>query len=96
MKIAVIYRPRTAAPFERVPDMLQGTAEWIEKYGDRFETLYFFAAGGGVGVADIDDSAEFQRMTAEHPFTPYADVEIHPAIDAQTSLKTLKESLAPR
>jgi hypothetical protein len=35
-------------------------------------------------------------MTAEHPFTIYADVEFHPAIDAQTSLKTLEESLSPR
>jgi hypothetical protein len=96
MKVAVIYRPRSTPPFEAIPDMLEGVAAWIEKYGDRFETLYFFAAGGGVGVADVDDSGEIQRMTAEHPFTVYADVEFYPAIDAETSLKTLKEALAPR
>ena len=96
MKLAVIYRPRHAAPFEAVPEMLEGTAAWVEKYGDRFEVLYFFAGGGGVGVADVDDSNELQRITAEHPFTAYADVEFYPAVDAETSLKTLKEALAPR
>jgi hypothetical protein len=96
MKIAVIYRPRHTPPFERIPEMFQGVAQWIEKYGDRFETLYFFPGGGGVGIADVDDAAELQQMTAEHPFTIYADVEIHPAVDAQTSLKTLREALAPR
>jgi hypothetical protein len=45
---------------------------------------------------DVDDSAEFQRMTAEHPFTTYAEVEVRPVVDAETSLKTLKEALAPR
>lgn len=96
MKMAVIYRPRTTAPFETIPEMFEGVAAWIEKYGDRFETLYFFAGGGGMGVADVADSAEMQRMTAEHPFTIYSDVEFHPAIDAETSLQTLKEALAPR
>jgi hypothetical protein len=96
MKMAVIYRPRNTAPFEAIPEMFEGVAAWTEKYGDRFETLYFFAGGGGVGIADVDDAAEMQRMTAEHPFTIYADVEFHPAIDAQTALKTLRDALAPR
>ena len=96
MKLAVIYRPRQTPPFEAVPEMLDGVAQWIEKYGDRFETLYFFAGGGGVGIADVDDAAEFQRMTAEHPFTIYSDVEVHPAVDAETALTTLQEALAPR
>ena len=96
MKLAVIYRPRQTPPFEAVPEMLDGVAQWIEKYGDRFEALYFFAGGGGIGIGDVDDAAEFQQMTAEHPFTVYSDVEVHPAIDAETSLKTLKEALVPR
>lgn len=96
MKLAVIYRPRQTPPFEAVPEMFEGVAAWIEKYGDRFEVLYFFAGGGGIGVADVDGSDELQRITAEHPFTIYSDVEFHPAVDADTSLKTLKEALAPR
>jgi Domain of unknown function (DUF3303) len=96
MKIVVIYRPRHTPPFEAIPGMFEGVAEWIEKYGDRFESLYFFAGGGGIGIADVDDSAELQRMTAEHPFTIYADIEFYPAIDPETALKTLRDSLAPR
>ena len=61
-------------PFEAIPQSSRGLAAWIEKYSDRFETLYFFAGGGRVGIADVDDSAEFQPMTGEHPFTIYADV----------------------
>jgi hypothetical protein len=94
--MVVIYRPRHTPPFEAIPGMFEGVAAWIEKYGDRFESLYFFAGGGGIGIGDVDDSAELQRMTAEHPFTIYADVEFYPAIDPETALKTLRESLAPR
>ena len=69
MRVAVIYRPRNTPPFELMPQLMQGMAEWTGRYQDRMETAYFFAGGGGFGVLDIDDSAELQRMLAEHPFT---------------------------
>jgi muconolactone delta-isomerase len=45
---------------------------------------------------EADDSAELQRMLAEHPFTPFADVEIRPVVDPGTALKTLQEAFAAR
>jgi hypothetical protein len=91
MKIAVTYRPKTPPPADAMPELFQGVGEWIKNYGDRFEVLYFFAGGGGFGVADIDDSAEVQRMMAEHPFTMYSDVETRAVVDAETALKQLQE-----
>ncbi|MGH3368646.1 MAG: DUF3303 family protein [Nocardioidaceae bacterium] len=96
MRVAVIYRPRNAPPFELMPQLMQGMAEWVDRYQDRMETTYFFAGGGGFGVLDIDDSSELQRILAEHPFTPFADVEIRPVVDPGTALKTLQEVFAAR
>jgi hypothetical protein len=96
MRVAVIYRPRNSPPFELLPQLVQGMADWTARYQDRMETLYFFAGGGGLGVIDIDDSAELQRILAEHPFTPFSDVEIRPVVDPGTALKTLQEAFAAR
>ena len=96
MRVAVIYRPKNAPPPEHMPQMMQGMAEWVSRYQDRMETIYFFAGGGGFGVLDIDDSTELQRILAEHPFTPFADVEIRPVVEPGTALKTLQEVFAAR
>jgi muconolactone delta-isomerase len=60
------------------------------------ETMEFFIGGGGFGVIDIDDSAELQRIIAEHPFTLFADVEIRPVVDPDTGLRTLQDAFAAR
>ena len=96
MRVAVIYRPKHAPPFELMPQLMQGMAEWVGRYQDRMETTYFFVGGGGFGVLDVDDSTELQRMVAEHPFTPFSDVEIRPVVDPGTALKTLQEVVAAR
>lgn len=96
MKIAVIYRPRNAPPPEIMPGLLDGTRQWHDRYASRFEQLYFFTNGGGFGVADVDDSAELMRMSAEHPFTPFSDVEIRPVLAAPDALGTLQEAFAAR
>ena len=90
MRVAVIYRPRNAPPFELMPQLIQRMTEWVGRYQERAEMTYFFVGGGGFGVIDIDDSAELQRMLAEHPFTPFADVEIRPVVDPDTALKALQ------
>jgi len=96
MKLAVIYRPRNAPPPEAMPMMFQALEQWLKTYGERFETLHLFAGGGGMGVGDFDDSAEVQRMTAEHPFTVFADVEVKPAVEWETALRNLQEAMAQR
>lgn len=94
MKIAVIYRPRTTPPPEVMPELFAGVAEWIKNHGERFESLYFFAGGGGFGVADVNDSAEVLKMTAEHPFTVYSDVEVRAAVEPDAALAQLQEAFA--
>ena len=96
MRVAIIYRPKSPPPFEALPGLTQGMAGWLEKYGSRFSPLEFFVGGGGFGVTDIDDSAELHRIVAEHPFTPFADVEIRPVLDPATAMANLREAFAAR
>jgi len=96
MRVAIIYRPKSPAPLEAIPALMQAMAAWVEKYGNRISPLEFFAAGGGYGVIDVDDSAELHRILAEHPFTPYADVEIRPVLSPAAAMENLREAFAAR
>jgi muconolactone delta-isomerase len=60
------------------------------------ETTYFFVGGGGFGVLDVEDSAELQRIVSEHPFTPFADVEIRPVLEPEKALQILRDGFAAR
>ena len=89
MRVAIIYRPRSAAPVEAFPMLMEALGQWVETYAKRFSTLEFFAIGGGLALADIDDSTELHRIVAENPFTPYMDVEIMPVVEPQVAMETL-------
>jgi Domain of unknown function (DUF3303) len=94
MRVAIIYRPRSAAPLEAGPMLMGALGEWVEKYSKRFSTLEFFVIGGGLVLADIDDSAELNRIVAENPFTPFMDVEIMPVVDPSAAMATYGEVVA--
>jgi hypothetical protein len=94
MRVAIIYRPKSPAPPELLPQFLEGVSAWVDKYGGRMSTLEFFAGGGGFGVIDVDDSAEVQRIMAENPFTAYSEVEVRPVVDPGTAIGTLREVFA--
>ena len=96
MRVAIIYRPKSPPPSEALPQLMQGMGAWLEKYSGRMSTLEFFIGGGGFGVIDIDDSAELHRIVAEHPFTPFADVEIRPVVEPQAAMANLREAFAAR
>lgn len=91
MRLAVIYRPRQAPPVDQLPALVQGTADWLERYRGSAESLQLFVGGGGVAIIEMNKSAELHRMVAENPFTPYADVEIRPVVDADEAMKNLRE-----
>jgi hypothetical protein len=57
-------------------------------------TLEFFVIGGGLVLADIDDSAELNQIVAENPFTPFMDVEIMPVVEPATAMATYGEVVA--
>ncbi len=97
MRFAIIYRPGASAPApEQLSDIVKGTGEWMQRHGDKLESTEFFVGGGGFGIIDTDDPALVQRLVAENPFTPYAEVEIRPLIDPATALGILQEAYSNR
>jgi hypothetical protein len=94
MRIAVTYRPRSAAPIEVAPMLMEGLGQWVEKYSDQFLILEFFVAGGGLVIADFEDAAALNRVVAENPFTPYMEVDIRPVVDPGVAMGAFRELAA--
>jgi hypothetical protein len=89
MKFAITYRPKHPAPADQVPELLKGMGEWMQKNASRIEGTQFFVTGGGFGTIETEDAGELSRLISEHPFTPYADVQIDPLIDPQSAMENL-------
>jgi Domain of unknown function (DUF3303) len=94
MRVAIIYRQRNAAPFEALPMMMAGLSQWVETYTKRASTIEFFAMGGGLVLADFDDSSELHRLVAHNPFTPFMDVEVIPVVEPATAMQIWGEVAA--
>jgi len=94
MRVAIIYRPRSAAPVEAGPMLMEALGQWVETYSKRFSTLEFFVVGGGLMLADFDDSTELNRILAENPFTPFMDVEIMPVLEPRAAMANFGEVIA--
>ena len=47
MRVAIIYRPRSAAPVEAGPVLMEALGQWVETHSKRLSTLEFFVVGGG-------------------------------------------------
>ncbi|MEX1140749.1 MAG: DUF3303 family protein [Thermoleophilaceae bacterium] len=94
MRVIVIYRPRTTPPPEAMAGMFEGVRVWLENHRSKFEQVDFFVGGGGYGVGDFDGSEELMQIAAEHPFTPFSDVEVRPVVGADEALRMLQEALA--
>jgi hypothetical protein len=97
MRFAIIYRPGASAPPpEQQSAIVEGMGEFMQRHGDKLESADFFVGGGGIGIIDTDDPALVQRLIAENPFTPYAEIEIRPLIDPATALGILQEAYSNR
>ena len=94
MRFAIIYRPELPPPPDALPELLKGMGEWMEAHGGRLEGVQFFVGGGGFGTIETDDAEELTRLISEHPFTPYADVEIKPCVDPATAMSVMREAYA--
>lgn len=94
MRVAIIYRPRSVAPVEAGPMLMGALGQWVETHSKRFSTLEFFVAGGGLMLADFDDSTELNRILAENPFTPFMDVEIMPVLEPRAAMANFSEVIA--
>jgi Domain of unknown function (DUF3303) len=93
MRVAVIYRPQSAAPPETAAMLFGALGQWVESWTPRVDALEFFVDGGGFVVGDFTDAAVMQQMVATNPFTPYMDVQILPVIDPGTAMATYHEVL---
>src|SRR3954454_22009137 len=96
MHNCITYKPRSAPPAEMLPMMLEGTKQWIDKYGEKFDSLWWFPEGGGIGLLEVDDEAELMQLMAEHPWTAYCEVEVHACIDPRTGVDIYGKVLAER
>src|SRR4051812_34107682 len=94
MHTCITYKPRHPVPPEMLPVMLEGTKRWLDQNGEKFDSLWWFPQGGGVGISEVSDESELMKMMATHPFTPYCDVEIHVCVDPRTGIATYGEALA--
>jgi Domain of unknown function (DUF3303) len=94
MRVAIIYRQRSAAPFEALPMMVEALDQWVETYSKRAETIEFFVMGGGLVIADFDDAGELHRLVAENPFTAFMDVEVMPIIEPMAAQETWRQVVA--
>ena len=95
MRYAVIVRPKFKIPPEQVGMVIEGFAQWRERYRDHFEVFEFFAGGGGgFGIVDFDDAESFNRMMFENPINWFADIEVHPTIAGDIALGQWREAAA--
>ena len=64
MRFAVIVRPKFPIPPEQTGMVLEGFAQWREKYRGGLEVFEFFAGGGGggFGIADFSDVESLNQM----------------------------------
>lgn len=91
MRVAVIYRPRSAAPPEGFAGLMGLLGEWVQTWSGRVDTMEFFVVGGGLVLGEFADTAHLHRMVAENPFTPYMDVEIMPVREPGEAMATFGE-----
>jgi hypothetical protein len=74
--------------------MMEALGRWVETYSKRASTIEFFAMGGGLVLADLDDSRELHRLVAENPFTGFMDVEVIPIIQPTVAMDIWREAVA--
>jgi len=94
VRVAIIYRQRSAAPFEALPMMMEALGQWVDTYSKRASTIEFFAMGGGLVLGDFDDASELHRLVAENPFTAFMDVEVVPIIEPATAIEIWRQGTA--
>lgn len=87
MRFMFIARPQFSIPPEAMPSLVEGFVASWERYRDRWEAAGFFAgAGGGGGICQVTDEAEFHQMVLEWPFYAFSETEAYALVDMDTAL----------
>jgi hypothetical protein len=94
MRFLVVSLPgSTPVPPELLTGLLDAERDWRDRYSDRIESYGWFAGRGGFGIVDAADEATLSRMVTEHPFTPFAELQIRPIVDADVAAGQVREVL---
>jgi hypothetical protein len=92
MRVFILVEPKFFVPPDMFPDLLEGFANWRERYKDRMESFEFFAGGGGgFGVFNVADEATLNQMVIEYPFTPFSELTSRPILDGDTALNQWRQ-----
>ncbi len=92
MRVFILVEPKFFVPPDMFPDLLEGFADWRERYKDRMESFEFFAGGGGgFGVLNVADEATLNQIMVEYPFTPFSELTSRPILDGDTALNQWRQ-----
>jgi hypothetical protein len=79
---------------EAIPMLMEALGQWVDTCSKQVTTLEFFAIGGGLVIADFEDSSDLHQLVATNPFTPFMDVEVMPVVEPRRALETWGELAA--
>ena len=92
MRVFVLVEPKFFVSPDMFPGLLEGFADWRERYRDRMEAFEFFAGGGGgFGVFNVADEATLNQMMIEYPFTPFSELTVRPILEGDTALNQWRQ-----
>ena len=94
MRVLVSGTPKFPIPPEQLPQVIEGALAWSERHRDSIQTFGGFVGGGGFAVLDVSDEEELNQIVIEMPFTWFSDVQVHPFVEGEASLRQLQAAVA--
>ena len=95
MRVALLVEPGAfPPPFDQMPMLLQGFADWRSRWREKMEVFEFFAGRpGGLGIVNAADERELSQMMFEFPLTPYSTIDVRPITPGDDALQRLTETM---
>src|SRR5215207_5902769 len=91
MRVFVLVEPKFFVSPDMFPSLLEGFADWRERYRDRMES--FVGGGGGFGVFNVADEATLNQMMVEYPLTPFSEITLRPILEGDTALNQWRQEM---
>lgn len=87
MRFILVIHPQYFVPPDALPALVDGFAEWWERYREKWESAGFFAGGSGGGsICNVANEGELFRMMQESPFSPFSEIKTYSLVDMDTAL----------
>ena len=78
---------------DQVPSMLWGIREWRQRHRNRMDGFWFYEAGGGCGIVNVEDPAEVDEIVTSWPLAPHSRLSVHPLVDGDETLEQMEQQL---